>query len=119
MAKEPTKRSADFWNNHIQQYRASGLSQRAYSLENNLNEKTLSNQIYFRNKAAKSSPSKNSPFAKVVINHALKTKEIPAPPKKQGGPRLLTSGGMVLEFDAETSPEWIGKLLKTIEGGIA
>jgi hypothetical protein len=120
MSEKPTTHPPAFWDSHIKKYRASGLSQQKYCEENGLNAKSLSNQIYFRSKAAKEKqpkPKEPTGFIRAVVEKTFETKEHSAP-SRQAVARLTTSSGMVLEFDAGASPEWIGRLLKVVEKGI-
>ena len=55
MSNKPSKHT--FWHNHIEQFRASGLSQQAYSDQNNLKVHQL---VYWRRKFLESQPVKSS-----------------------------------------------------------
>lgn len=55
MSDKPSKHT--FWKNHIEQFRASGLSQQAYSDQNNLKVHQL---VYWRRKFPESQPVKSS-----------------------------------------------------------
>ena len=55
MSDKPTKHA--FWQNHIEQFRAWGLSQQAYSDQNNLKVHQL---VYWRRKFLENQPVKSS-----------------------------------------------------------
>ena len=105
--------SPTFWDNHIRKFKASKLTKREYCEANGLNPRALSNHIYFKKKKQQTT-AKDPGFVKALIDQSSEPSEKATIPKKAVA-RLITRGGMVLEFDTNTPPEWIGTILRTAE----
>lgn len=88
---------------HIKAWQASGLSQAAYCREQGLNSKTFGNWLRaYRD----------------VQKHNQRTSLIPVTIKTTAAAlnnlKLHCSNGHTLELPADTSPQWLGELLKCI-----
>ncbi len=89
---------------HIEAWQTSGLSQVAYCRQNNLNSKTFSNWLraYRSQQVAAAAPS-------------LIPIEIKSEPPLSASLYLRCPQGYTLEFPANTSPQWLGELLKCLD----
>ena len=118
MASKSLRYPPTFWDNHIKKLKSSGLTQREYCAENGISLKALSNQVYLRKKAEKlkASPgATKSAFVKAVVRDDSEPKKIPEEPRRFSA-RLITKNKTVIEFDSDVSGEWIGNILRAMEG---
>ena len=102
---------ATFWQDHLEKYRASGLSRPAYCKEHGLKIHHLVYQLKQHKPGGKRPVAKGGAFAKAVA-----AKVPPAAPAKAGGARLVISSGVVLEFQPSTDPRWIARVLGELGG---
>ena len=107
MAIKNSERAA-FWQQHLDNFRASGLSRGAYSREHGLKIHQLGYQLDRRSKTKAAS---TGAFARVVAaepSARVETKSVAA--------RLCFGTDVALEVDAGTDPAWVARLIAHIGG---
>lgn len=105
MASKNSSKGA-FWREHVLKYKASGLRRSEYCRKHGLGLHQLAYQVGLYNKGSAAEPSS---FAKVLVA------EPPAAPR-QTGARLLLGGGMAIEFDAGSDPDWVARFIAAVGG---
>jgi len=99
---------ATFWQQHLAEFRASGLSRGAYCREHGLKVHQLAYQLDRAGKTAKEVAK--SAFARVALPTA-------SPGSQQRGARLVFGSGIRLELDGGADPAWIAQVITAVGGG--
>jgi hypothetical protein len=97
---------AAFWQQHRENFRASGLTRSAYCREHGLKLHQLGYQL---DRAGKT-PAAKAAFARVAL----------APPvavARTVAARLCFGGDVTLELDAASDPAWIAQVIAAVGGG--
>ena len=99
---------AIIWQQHLDKFRASGLSRGAYCREHGLKLHQLAYQI---DRGGKAKASGKGAFARVVVPEAtVKTAA------RSTTARLCFGGGVALELDAGADPVWIARVIAHVGG---
>lgn len=99
MKKQPPRQGRDFWNEHISRWKKSSLSQRAYCMQQNLQETTFS---HWKRKLADSAVE------------PMKLVEILDKPKAATGklPLKITIGGQLsIIVENDTDPDLLTRVV--------
>ena len=96
-----------FWQEHFDEYRASGQSRSKYCRENGLKVHQLA---YYIGRPTIGSASKRNAFARVALSSTA-----PQAPKRLAA-RLIFAGGVVLEIESGTDPVWLSGIITHVGG---
>ena len=95
------------WQEHLDKYKASGQSRRAYCRDHGLKL----HQLAYRLDRLRTKPaSKTSAFVRVVTASAV------APVPNRFAARLIFGGGIALELDSGMDPAWLARLVAHVGG---
>jgi hypothetical protein len=98
---------AAFWQQHLADFRASGLSRVTYCREHGLKVHQLGYQLDRAGNAAKAKAK--SAFARVALPKVAARAE-------QRAARLVFGGGICLELDGGADAAWIAELVAAVGG---
>jgi hypothetical protein len=96
------------WNQHIEAWQASGLSQAAYCRLQGLGMSSFSARLSEHRASAPPPPAPPAPPALVPV------KIEPAQPAAAGPLVLRTASGHCLELPASAEPRWVAELLRCL-----
>ena len=96
------------WQQHLDKFRASGLSRVAYCREKGLKVHQLAYQL---DRSGKTKEPGKAAFARVVVPEPTLAAATRAPTA-----RLCFGGGVALELDSGADPAWIAQLIVHVGG---
>ena len=97
-----------FWQQHLQKYRASGLTRKAYCLEHGL---TINQLVYQIKQSSAKDDRISGAFAQVVTCEPK-----PMAPAERFVARLVLGRGITFEVDSGVDPAWIARLISHVGG---
>lgn len=97
-----------FWRQHLDKFRASGLSRGSYCREQGLKVHQLA---YRLDRCVKMKATSKGAFARVVAVAPTATATA-----RSTAARLVFAGGVALEVDSGADPAWIARLITHVGG---